>query len=66
MTQDITPTEAELTRSESVLAQQIFQQVFPELVRRLPPEALEKEAAKTAAALVVGITALREATGNRP
>lgn len=66
MTRPTTPVDTELTRSESVLAQQMFQQAFPELVRRLPPETLEKAAAKTAAALVVGITAIRQATGNRP
>lgn len=66
MTQDITPTEAELTRSESMLAQQMFQQAFPELVRRLRPNELEEAAAKTTAALVAGLIAIREATGNRP
>lgn len=64
----VTPSEERpaLTSYEEQVARDLFIQVFPDLVRGVPHSSLKEATEKTVAALVAGITALREASGSKP
>lgn len=59
------PDVAELSNCEQIVAKELFQQVFPELVRMKLSSDLKKATTDTVAALKAGLIALREESGNR-
>ena len=60
------PDVAELSNCEQIVANELFRQVFPELVRMKLSSDLKKATTDTVAALKAGLIALRVAPGNRP
>jgi len=55
-----------LTQDEAEIASRLFQDVFPDLVRNAHQISLKEATEETVAALVAGLIALREASGNKP
>ena len=60
------PDVAELSNCEQIVANELFRQVFPELVRMKLSSDLKKATTDTVAALKAGLIALRIAPNNRP
>lgn len=57
---------AELTEQERVIANDLFAEVFPDLVRKTDMGCLEEAATACVAALKAGLIALRKGSGSTP
>lgn len=62
----MTTKSAELTEQEMAIANDLFAEVFPDLVRKNDAAYLEDAATHCVAALKAALIALRESSGNKP